>query len=332
MPRIKTSHLYSTQSLYVIKLIIEAGLSPNPLSCVPLSDKASFHQVHSSYLVTPSNHHLAAHYQHPCPLITIHPSTEREWGQSCFNFDQHTKAINLKMFQLQAGVPSCQGDFMLDIWAANELWAEAVWPFQNRETQIFMRVAHVRISQCPFLAKAESKRDGCRGRKENHWYSGILQQKRKPNVFAGEEWRCGGGEEGLRDRAEKKKKNDTKGPCVNVVALRLKIMNTIIICKLSILQHTRSVLLAAAALGRVWFWHALVGCAMCFGGFQLHERGLAELHGNTKSLSASRGCRREVHCSLSALPRKACPFPVFFHFNHFSIYLCSCVIIAHCSG
>lgn len=62
-------------------------------------------------------------------------------------------------------------------------------------------------------------------------------------MFAGEEWRCGGGEEGLRDRAEKK--TDTKGPCVNVVALRLKIMNTIIICKLSILQHTRSVLLAA---------------------------------------------------------------------------------------
>lgn len=133
MPRIKTFQLYSTQSLYAIKLIIEAGSSPNPLSCVPLSDKASFHQVHSSYLVTPSNHHLAAHYQQPCPLITIHPSTEGEWGQSCFNFDQHTKAINLKMFQLRAGVPSCQGDFTLDMWAAKWVvcWGGLAFPEQR---------------------------------------------------------------------------------------------------------------------------------------------------------------------------------------------------------
>lgn len=63
-------------------------------------------------------------------------------------------------------------------------------------------------------------------------------------MFAGEEWRCGGGEEDLRDRAEKKK-TDTKRPCVNVVALRLKIMNAVLICKLSVLQRTRSAPLAA---------------------------------------------------------------------------------------
>lgn len=66
---------------------------------------------------------------------------------------------------------------------------------------------------------------------------------------------------------------DTKEPCVNAVAVSLKIMNTKIICNLSCLQHTRSAALARPTILAVcdsdtfWFDERV------FREFQLHERG-----------------------------------------------------------
>lgn len=146
---------------------------------------------------------------------------EREY--SCFNSNWLT--INLKMFQLQVGVLSCQGDFTLDVWATK--WAAsrcrvAFWG--KRETNF--HEGGTRLSM-PLQAKAEPKGQAQR-EKRNHWHNGILQQKWKPsakNVFSGEDRRHGGGE-GVEGQSRQK---DTKRPCVNADARVPKIMNAKII-------------------------------------------------------------------------------------------------------
>lgn len=66
------------------------------LDCAPLSDKASFHHVHSSNPRTP--HPIITSQlitKQPRPLITIHPSGEGELGQSCWDLGRRAETINL---------------------------------------------------------------------------------------------------------------------------------------------------------------------------------------------------------------------------------------------
>lgn len=249
----------ATQSLLVVKIIntasfyfkalclfrrIEAGWSPKALYCLPWPDKkASFHYVHSSYLLTTSNHHITAHYQQPCPLITVHPSTEGEQGQSRFKSNWHTSPINLKMFQLQVGVLSCQGDFTLDILAAEWAVSQCSVAFWGKRDTNFHE-GGTRLPK-PIASSGQSWTKGTGAEeKGNHWHTGILQQKWKPSAKC-VQWRrveVWGGGEGVEWQS---RQTDTKRPCVNAAALRLKIMNTKIICNLSGSQHTRSAPLAA---------------------------------------------------------------------------------------
>lgn len=138
-------------------------------------------------------------YQQPCPLITIHPSTAGELNQSHFNSNWPANKTSLKMFQLQVGVLSCQGDFTLDIWAAK--WAVgacsrrslAFWG--NRDTHF--HEGGTRLPQ----PKAELK--GQAQRKKGTIDTLVFFSQRGspvPNVFSGDERRRGGG---LRDRTGK---------------------------------------------------------------------------------------------------------------------------------
>lgn len=86
----------------------------------------------------------------------------------------------------------------------NELWEHVVgaaWPFEEIETHIFMRAAHVSPSQKLPLAKAELK--GQAQRKKGTIDTLVFFSQRGspvPNVFSGDERRRGGG---LRDRTGK---------------------------------------------------------------------------------------------------------------------------------
>lgn len=83
--------------------------------------------------------------------------------------------------------------------------------------------------------------------------------------------------------------------------------------------------LAACESDTLWLWmcDVFVGAGGEEGGSQLHERGLAELHGNTKSLSASWSRRR----GSSLLASRLCLSRKLVHFLYssisiiFSIYL-----------
>lgn len=284
---------------------------------------ASSHHEHSSCLLTTSNHHLTD-YQQPCPLITIHPSTAGELSQSHFISNWLTNKTSLKMFQLQVGVLSYQGDFTLDIWAAK--WAMgactrcslAFWG--NRDTNF--HEGGTRLPQ-PKASSGQSwtKRTGTE-EKGNHWHADILQPKRKSSAKC-VQWRR---EEAWGRVQRQNRQTDTKRPCVNAVALWLKIINTKIICNLSCPPAYKVSTTGCNRLGCLWFWHILVWCASV-QGFRLSKRGLAELHSHTKSLSAGLACRREVHYTLSAQP---------LHFLYssissiFSIHLC-CTVLCYVS-
>lgn len=118
------------------------------------------------------------------------------------------------------------------------------WPFEEIETQIFMRAAHVSPSQKPPLAKAEPKRQAQRKKGTIHTLVFFSQSgSPAPNVFSREARRRGGS--GVERQS---RQTDTKRPCVNAVALSLKITNTKIICNLSGPQHTRSAPLATPTI------------------------------------------------------------------------------------
>lgn len=283
---------------------IEAGWSPKALYCLPWPDKkASFHYVHSSYLLTTSNHHITAHYQQPCPLITVHPSTEGEQGQSRFKSNWHTSSINLKMFQLQVGVLSCRGDFTLDILAAEWAVSQCSVAFWGKRDTNFHE-GGTRLPK-PIASSGQSWTKGTGAEeKGNHWHTGILQQKWKPSAKC-VQWRrvevWGGGEE----VEWQSRQTDTKRPCVNAAALRLKIMNTKIICNLSGTQHTRSAPLAAPTILAVCdsdtFWLDV----RVFRGFSC-------MKGVWRSSTATQRASLRVwtvggkFIALSALPLKAC--------------------------
>lgn len=270
-------------------------------------------------------------YQQPCPLITIHPSTAGELNQSHFNSNWPANKTSLKMFQLQVGVLSCQGDFTLDIWAAK--WAVgacsrrslAFWG--NRDTHFHeggTRLPQPKASS----GKSWTKRTGAE-EKGNHWHAGILQPKRKPSAKC-VQWRRA--EAWGRVEGQNRQTN-TKRPCVNAVALWLKIMNTKIICNLSCPpppKHTRSAPLAAPTVLAVCdsdtFWFDV----QVFRGF---------------------GCLKGAWLSSTATQRASLPVwivggkfitlsALLLHFLYSSISsifpftsaVLHCVVLAHCPG
>lgn len=79
----------------------------------------------------------------------------------------------------------------------------AEWPFEEIETQIFMRAAHVSPSQKPPLAKAEPKGQAWRKKGAIHTLVFFSQSgSPAPNALSREKRRRGGGG-GLRDGAGK---------------------------------------------------------------------------------------------------------------------------------
>lgn len=110
--------------------------------------EASFHPVHSSRLLTTSNHRR--HYQQPYPLITRRPSTKGGWSSHALTptgIEGQWKCLIWNWVFRHARVISHQTSEL-----QNEL--------REDEGHIFTSVAHVLASQRPLLAKAELKRTG----------------------------------------------------------------------------------------------------------------------------------------------------------------------------
>lgn len=118
--------------------------------------EASFHPVHSSCLLTTSNHRH--HYQQPDPLITSHPSTKGSWS---------SHALTATGAQGQWKRLGCNWVF----WHAKEIshWtSELQNELREDKGDIFMKVAHVLPSQ-----QKQNQKDRHRIKPElwTQWYS-----------------------------------------------------------------------------------------------------------------------------------------------------------------
>lgn len=198
-----------------------------------------------------------------------------------------------------------------------------------------MRAAHVSPSQKHPLAEAEAKGQAQR-KKGNHSRAGILQPKRKPSAkcvqWRREEarWWHGGG----RRIEGQSRQPDTKRPCVNAVALSLKITNAKIICNLSgPLLHTRSAPLATPTLSAVCDSDTFRFDVRAFRGFSCMKgvwpSSTAAQRASLPDWTVGGG----VHCSFSFASQSLdissiLLFPAFFHLP----LLCFCVMLVHCPG
>lgn len=150
--------------------------------------EASFQPVHSSCLLTTSNHRH--HYQQPEPLITSHPSTKGSWS---------SHALTATGAQGQWKRLGCNWVFWhWTHWTSelqNELWED--------KGDIFVKVAHVLPRQHPLLAKAEPK--GQAQNKARTIDTMVFFSKRgspEPTVLSRETGGAGAAR-GLGDRADK---------------------------------------------------------------------------------------------------------------------------------
>lgn len=138
--------------------------------------EASFHPVHSSRLLTTSNHRH--HYRHPYPLITSHPSTMGSWGSHALTpagIKGQCKCLGWNWVFRHASV--------ISPWTS-ELQTEP-W---GRKSDAFSRGWHTSFqANALLLAKAEAKRQAQnkkRSKDEEVFF--IKSGRPEPNVVSRE--------------------------------------------------------------------------------------------------------------------------------------------------